>query len=116
MVDRRQRQMGIRDSLGGGGVELAELIESDGVDGMGDRLVEARADPGGLDGVAALGDGGCLGHNGEGGEGKSELHVAWTQVPVLCVDTCLLYTSDAADDLLCVDLGGRRIIKKKNYV
>src|SRR5450756_2311661 len=24
---------------------------------------------------------------------------------------CLLYTSDAADDLLCVDLGGRRIIK-----
>src|SRR5665213_2786124 len=26
--------------------------------------------------------------------------------------TCLLYTSDAADDLLCVDLGGRRIIKK----
>ena len=27
--------------------------------------------------------------------------------------TCLLYTSDAADDLLCVDLGGRRLIKKK---
>ena len=27
---------------------------------------------------------------------------------------CLLYTSDAADDLLCVDLGGRRIFKKKN--
>src|SRR5450756_3138838 len=26
---------------------------------------------------------------------------------------CLLYTSDAADDLLCVDVGGRRIIKKK---
>src|SRR5450756_245300 len=25
---------------------------------------------------------------------------------------CLLYTSDAADDLLCVDLGGRRIITK----
>ena len=25
---------------------------------------------------------------------------------------CLLYTSDAADDLLCVGLGGRRIIKK----
>mgnify|MGYP007112061843 CR=1 FL=1 len=29
---------------------------------------------------------------------------------------CLLYTSDAADDLLCVDLGGRRIIKKKNPI
>ena len=26
---------------------------------------------------------------------------------------CLLYTSDAADDLLCVDLGSRRILKKK---
>ena len=26
---------------------------------------------------------------------------------------CLLYTSDAADDLLCVDHGGRTIIKKK---
>ena len=31
--------------------------------------------------------------------------------PAAC--SCLLYTSDAADDLLCVDLGGRRIIKKK---
>ena len=30
------------------------------------------------------------------------------------VGCCLLYTSDAADDLRCVDLGGRRIIKKKN--
>src|SRR5450756_1998340 len=30
-----------------------------------------------------------------------------------CIIGCLLYTSDAADDLLCVDLGGRRIIKKK---
>ena len=27
--------------------------------------------------------------------------------------TCLLYTSDAADDGESVDLGGRRIIKKK---
>ena len=31
------------------------------------------------------------------------------------VGVCLLYTSDAADDLLCVDLGGRRIIKKKKH-
>ena len=28
------------------------------------------------------------------------------------VNVCLLYTSDAADDMQCVDLGGRRIIKK----
>src|SRR5450756_3222277 len=35
------------------------------------------------------------------------------QVVQACYENCLLYTSDAADDLLCVDLGGRRIIKKK---
>ena len=35
------------------------------------------------------------------------------KVPVLHAKCCLLYTSDAADDLLCVDLGGRRTIKKK---
>ena len=29
------------------------------------------------------------------------------------VGTCLLYTSDAADERSSVDLGGRRIIKKK---
>ena len=29
---------------------------------------------------------------------------------------CLLYTSDAADERSSVDLGGRRIIKKKNDV
>src|SRR5665809_171598 len=34
-------------------------------------------------------------------------------IGVRAFSTCLLYTSDAADDLLCVDLGGRRIIKKK---
>src|SRR5450756_771362 len=34
--------------------------------------------------------------------------IAWSGTEKIC----LLYTSDAADDLLCVDLGGRRIIKK----
>ena len=29
------------------------------------------------------------------------------------IDSCLLYTSDAADERSSVDLGGRRIIKKK---
>ena len=33
-------------------------------------------------------------------------------VPLLCI-FCLLYTSDAADERSSVDLGGRRIIKKK---
>ena len=31
-------------------------------------------------------------------------------------DSCLLYTSDAADERSSVDLGGRRIIKKKNIL
>ena len=30
------------------------------------------------------------------------------------INACLLYTSDAADERSSVDLGGRRIIKKKN--
>src|SRR5428012_7600 len=36
-----------------------------------------------------------------------------TQRPLAQIIVCLLYTSDAADDLLCVDLGGRCLIKKK---
>ena len=32
------------------------------------------------------------------------------------VQLCLLYTSDAADERSSVDLGGRRIIKKKQQV
>ena len=42
--------------------------------------------------------------------------VAVCAFPRLWVDQagdCLLYTSDAADELLCVDLGGRRNIQKK---
>src|SRR5450756_2128156 len=47
---------------------------------------------------------------------KTDTHVTFAFDEVYVVwfsKTCLLYTSDAADDLLCVDLGGRRIIKKK---
>ena len=32
------------------------------------------------------------------------------------LQACLLYTSDAADERSSVDLGGRRIIKKKKLV
>ena len=50
--------------------------------------------------------------------------VYWVEESIFChafceldveklVFTCLLYTSDAADDMQCVDLGGRRIIKKR---
>ena len=35
---------------------------------------------------------------------------------IMVTGTCLLYTSDAADERSSVDLGGRRIIKKKKKV
>ena len=35
---------------------------------------------------------------------------------VVDMKVCLLYTSDAADERSSVDLGGRRIIKKKKIV
>ena len=34
----------------------------------------------------------------------------------IMLNYCLLYTSDAADERSSVDLGGRRIIKKKNII
>ena len=43
---------------------------------------------------------------------------AWTFDPVSqeeLLKRCLLYTSDAADERSSVDLGGRRIIKKKKH-
>ena len=39
----------------------------------------------------------------------SPKHDTWTRA---LPHTCLLYTSDAADERSSVDLGGRRIIKK----
>ena len=43
------------------------------------------------------------------------LDLAWDHAPlgIVEVEDCLLYTSDAADERSSVDLGGRRIIKKK---
>ena len=37
----------------------------------------------------------------------------WEVVVEVMDEPCLLYTSDAADERSSVDLGGRRIIKKK---
>src|SRR5450756_730928 len=46
------------------------------------------------------------------GKGASAIHELASQIAAIeRFQDCLLYTSDAADDLLCVDLGGRRIIK-----
>mgnify|MGYP007112013540 CR=1 FL=1 len=47
-------------------------------------------------------------------ESSHKLVALMREVGAAKIIACLLYTSDAADDLPCVDLGGRRIIKKKN--
>ena len=55
-----------------------------------------------------------------GGEGLAHIQdaIAAGSYDLVVIDTlvktCLLYTSDAADERSSVDLGGRRIIKKKN--
>ena len=49
---------------------------------------------------------------------KAELRTGWPWGVIRCSYTsrgCLLYTSDAADERSSVDLGGRRIIKKKKH-
>ena len=55
-----------------------------------------------------------------GGAGRTEpagRHTRRVVDPIASLDdprSCLLYTSDAADERSSVDLGGRRILKKKN--
>ena len=47
-------------------------------------------------------------------EAEVETYVEETVYRIQETGNCLLYTSDAADERSSVDLGGRRIIKKKN--
>ena len=58
-------------------------------------------------------DRGQRGREGDGRCGHHAQVVAMTHGHVIAPRTCLLYTSDAADERSSVDLGGRRIIKKK---
>ena len=51
----------------------------------------------------------CQGDSATLDAGYSGMTYSWT-------NGCLLYTSDAADERSSVDLGGRRIIKKKTPV
>ena len=54
----------------------------------------------------------------EAGTTISEIVANAQKIAVTCTNgtsyACLLYTSDAADERSSVDLGGRRIITKKN--
>ena len=44
---------------------------------------------------------------------KTHIHQSSCNQDQSCINACLLYTSDAADERSSVDLGGRRIITKK---
>ena len=46
-------------------------------------------------------------------EGLFKKKSEFVRTPKYNIKNCLLYTSDAADERSSVDLGGRRIIKKK---
>ena len=65
----------------------------------------------------------CIRDRVEGNTKGSVAEAGLTKVSITAIDRvnglialkpCLLYTSDAADERSSVDLGGRRIIKKKN--
>ena len=49
----------------------------------------------------------------EGEPQPSDVYVWTVEISDVRAEGCLLYTSDAADERSSVDLGGRRIIKKK---
>ena len=49
----------------------------------------------------------------QGGDGSVGVDLRQGEICGAQGDPCLLYTSDAADERSSVDLGGRRIIKKK---
>src|SRR5680860_83303 len=84
-------------------VVAAEAISIEG----GDVLARASSPPAHTPHVIGYLSAGTVVEQGEGVESPA----IGDRVVALNMG-CLLYTSDAADDLLCVDLGGRRIIKK----
>ena len=79
---------------------IRDLVRSRGLGDVYKRQPEAHLLRR-TDGVALLYPGMTHSIHGESESGKSMI--------------CLLYTSDAADERSSVDLGGRRIIKKKKH-
>ena len=108
----------------GARLALAKLLVADGraeeglvlIDGMSDanlevRHVRALASEGGS--VSVAGIEAELGSLLDRVKADDDARSRFLELLEL-LDPCLLYISDAADDPLCVDLGGCRIIKKKN--
>ena len=78
---------------------IRDLVRSRGLGDVYKRQPPARC----LDGGAA-----------DSGDGDSQARRPRPVRQQVSQRACLLYTSDAADERSSVDLGGRRIIKKKN--
>src|SRR5450756_2771722 len=124
---RRLRELKYQATLGGGEAriqrqhaqgkltarERLDLLLDKGSFVELDRFVTNRCNDFGMEQQKVLGDGVVTGY------GTIDRRLVYVYSQDFTVfggslsETCLLYTSDAADDLLCVDLGGRRIIKKK---
>ena len=101
-IQRTNRQEAVLGELVGFFFEaedgIRDLVRSRGLGDVYKRQVR----------IAAEGWGGCA------MIAKSRRHLTHDDIEVWNhVTRCLLYTSDAADDQPCVDLGGRRIITKK---
>src|SRR5450756_1351871 len=92
---------------------LVEDVMSDCMHQMGLPQTDAAVNEQGIvreRGSFGNGQRGCVGQLVAASLDVSFKGIFWIQYGGPCRRFCLLYTSDAADDLLCVDLGGRRII------
>ena len=107
-------------ALGGAGRRRAALVVGADLSGGAGATVDLR--PAAVAGGAALlaqrraglGHTGCADVGGAGAPAQLAVGAGPAiELPAAAVGDCLLYTSDAADARSSVDLGGRRIIKKK---
>ena len=99
---------------------IRELVRSRGLGDVYKRQTHQLGEPLAYDqsqaGSAITAGHGCIGLTEEMKEamhlvlGDADACIFHGKMDLLV--SCLLYTYDAADDLPCVDLGGRRIIKK----
>ena len=118
--------MCIRDSTGSlapeGAVVKSAGFDSDVFEGTARVFDGERAAMDAVeDGTMTAGDVVVIRYEGpKGGPGMREMLAVTGAIKgaglgkdVLLLTDCLLYTSDAADERSSVDLGGRRIIKKK---
>ena len=78
------------------------------------RLHQGRAHQHGQDRTAPASNSGAPEHDG-GDAHQRVVDSGGRRTDADLPGNCLLYTSDAADDMQCVYLGGRRIIKKKIF-